>query len=318
MVTAPSGEQHVIRLGDQEAVITEVGAGLRSYTAGGRPVIDGYGVDERSTGGRGQTLIPWPNRIRSGRYLWQGTTQQLDLSEPEASGAIHGLTRWSPWRRIDQDTHRGRFEYVLHACPGWPFVLGCELSYTLDASGLSVRTAATNLGVDACPYGTGAHPYLRPAAPTIDAALLTVPARVHLPVDGAGIPTAHEAVDGTPFDLRRSSPIGDRRIDVTFTDLEREPDGRARVRLADPRGAGVALWVDEAYPYLQIYTGDDVPEADRRRNGLAVEPMTCPPDAFNSREGLIVLEPGDTATASWGIEPTLGTGPASGATPTPS
>ncbi|MPY91569.1 MAG: hypothetical protein GEV08_00485 [Acidimicrobiia bacterium] len=302
-MAAPSGEQYSITHGSQTVVITEVGASLRDYTAAGRPVLDGYGAEEPCTGGRGQSLLPWPNRVRGGRYPWQGSTEQLDLTEPDKGGAIHGLTRWANWRLVERSGHRARFAYVLHACPGWPFVLGCELDYSLGDAGLTVRTTATNLGRRACPYGTGAHPYLHAGAPTIDSARLAVPARRYLPVDGAGIPTGQAPVDGTPYDLRRARQLGDRRLDTAYTDLERDGDGRARAHLTRPDGRRVALWLDEAYSYLQAFTGDTLPEPDRRRTGLAVEPMTCAPDAFNSGAGLVVLGPGDTHTAAWGIEP---------------
>ena len=97
--------------------------------------------------------------------------------------------------------------------------------------------------------------------------------------------------------------FGERAIDVTFTGLARGRDGRARILLQAERGHRLALWLGEGYDFLQLYTGDKAPEVERRRSGLAVEPMTCAPDAFNSGDGLIVLEPGASHTALWGIEP---------------
>ena len=90
-------------------------------------------------------------------------------------------------------------------------------------------------------------------------------------------------------------------LDHAFTDLERDADGLARVATHGTRteGAAVELWVDETYPYLMVFTGDPLPDVDRR--SLAVEPMTCPPNAFNSGEKLTVLEPGQTITSAWGI-----------------
>lgn len=298
----PSGEQHEIRHGDQVVVVTEVGAGLRSYVAAGRAVLEGFDAEERAAGGRGQLLLPWPNRIRGGRYRWQGVEQQLDLTEPAKGGAIHGLTRWVSWRLLERSEAHARCGYVLHAGPGWPFVLGCEVGYSLGSDGLVVRTRATNLGATPCPWGTGAHPYLHPGGPRVDDAVVAVPAGRRLVVDEVGIPVGEEPVDGTTYDLRRPQPIGARRLDTTYTDLERDADGRARVVVTRPDGPPVTLWVDHAYPYLQLFTGDTLPDA-RRRTGLAVEPMTCAPDAFNSGAGLVVLEPGQVHEASWGIEP---------------
>jgi galactose mutarotase-like enzyme len=90
---APSGEQIAIAVGDQRAVIVEVGGGLRSYSASGLDLVDGYGGDEMSSSGRGQVLIPWPNRLEGGSYEFDGKHHQLPLNEPERRNAIHGLVR---------------------------------------------------------------------------------------------------------------------------------------------------------------------------------------------------------------------------------
>lgn len=300
----PSGRQYRIRSGRQAAVLTEVGGALRDYRLDERALIDGYGEDEMCTGARGQSLIPWPNRIRGGNYEWGGRQLQLDLSEPDKAGAIHGLTRWRNWHAVGYGAERVSFTCTLHPCPGWEWVLECRLDYLLDDDGLSVRTTTTNRSGTPCPYGTAAHPYLSTGAPVIDADLAQVPAETYLPVDDAGIPTGRESVEGTQYDLRSLQELGSRRIDVAYTDLVRDPDGRARVRLlSSRRPSGVELWADEGYSYLEIFTGDTLPQRHRRRTGLGVEPMTCAPDAFNSGEGLVRLEPGQTHTASWGITP---------------
>lgn len=305
----PSGHQYQIRHGRQTVLLTEVGGALRDYLLDGRPLLDGYGPDEMCTGARGQSLIPWPNRIKGGRYAWDGADLQLDLSEPDKGGAIHGLTRWRNWNVpiVEHENNKISFTYTLNACQGWPWVLDCRLDYTLDDGGLTVRTTVTNRSRKPCPFGTGAHPYLSLGQPghAIDAGLVQVPGWTYLPVDEHGIPTGREKVDGTKYDLRELQQLGGRHIDVAYTDLLRGEDGRARVKLVhQDRSAAVELWVDGTYPYLEIFTGDTLPQTDRRRTGLGVEPMTCAPDAFNSGEGLITLKPGQTHTAQWGIIPT--------------
>ncbi|WP_208710749.1 aldose 1-epimerase family protein [Sinomonas sp. R1AF57] len=300
----PSGRQVTLAHAGCSAAITEVGASLRRFECEGRDVLDGYTEDEVCTGARGQSLIPWPNRIRQGRYSWGGRTEQLALTEPEKGGAIHGLTRWANWRLEQLSASAASFVHTQHACQGWPWVLECRIEYQLDDSGLSVRTTAVNRSADPCPYGTGAHPYLTAGTPSIDPARVQVPGGVYLPVDDQGIPTGRRRVDGTAYDLREMTVLGDRRIDVTYTELARDDDGRARVHLEGRDGTrAAALWADEAYPYFEIFTGDTLPQEDRRRTGLGVEPMTCAPDAFNSGEGLIELGPGESHTAVWGIEP---------------
>jgi aldose 1-epimerase len=296
---APSGEQIAIELGDQRAVVTEVGAGLRVYSVGGHDLVNGYGVDEIATAGRGQVLIPWPNRLQDGRYEFEGRQHQLPLTEPEHANAIHGLVRWSAWSVGDCEPDRVVMEHRLHPQPGYPFTLDLSIEYALSDRGLSVRTTATNVGPGRCPYGCGAHPYLSVGTETVDATVLRVPARTVLQADGRGIPTGATSVVGTDYDFQESRAIAATKLDDGFTDLQRGEDGLARVELTDPDGGGaLTLWVDETYPYVMVFTGD-LPEVGRR--GLAVEPMTCAPNAFRSGEGLIVLEPGGSVTSTWGI-----------------
>jgi aldose 1-epimerase len=299
---APSGEQLEIRAGDQHAVVVEVGAGLRAYSAAGRELLDGYGVEEASPSGRGQVLIPWPNRVQDGAYEFDGRTHQLALTEPDAHNAIHGLVRWAAWRVLEREPHRVALEHVLHPQPGYPFSLALRLEYALSDAGLEVRTTATNVGREACPYGAGAHPYLTIGTGPVDPLVLRAPGATVVESDDRGLPVGRTAVDGTEYDFREPRPIGSTKLDNAFTDLERDEDGRARVELRDPGSdEGVVLWVDSSYGYLMLFTGDSRPDVARR--GLAVEPMTCPPNAFRSGEAVIRLEPGDSTTGAWGIAP---------------
>jgi aldose 1-epimerase len=299
----PSGEQISLELGPHRATVVEVGGGLRAYALGGWDVIDGYGVQERCSGGRGQPLIPWPNRLRDGRYRWRGGELQLDLSEPSLQNAIHGLVRWRNWEVRAREPARVVLGHILHGEPGYPFMLGLEIEYTLDPRGLTVTTSALNIGPESCPYGAGMHPYFSLGAATIDEAILTVPAAIRLLADERGIPVGEEPVDGGPVDFRTPREIGGAQIDTCFTGLERDEAGVLRVELRAPDGLReVTVWASPEYEYLMVFTGDTLAE-ERRRGGLAIEPMTCAPDAFRSGAGLVRLEPGEGHTASWGIEP---------------
>lgn len=297
---APSGEQFEFGFEDQRAVVVEVGGGLRSYRVGEREVLDGYRAEDMCSSGRGQVLIPWPNRLRDGTYEFHGRRHQLPINEAATRNAIHGLVRWAVWTATHVEPGRVVMAHVLHPQPGYPFTLALSIDYRLSHAGLSVETTATNGGPQPCPYGCGAHPYLQPGAPTIDTATLELPARTVLTCDERGIPVGTRPVDGTEYDFRDPRPIGATRLDHAFTDLAQGADGLARVRF---RGAGgsLTLWVDESYPYLMAFSGD--PTSDVNRRSLAVEPMSCPPNAFNTEEGLICLEPGQSHVNRWGIDP---------------
>jgi aldose 1-epimerase len=299
-MTPPSGEQIEITRDGQQAVVVEVGGGLRSYAANGRELLDGYGVDSMSTSGRGQVLSPWPNRLRNGRYEFDGKRYQLPLTEPEQHNAIHGLVRWSPWTVTERAADRVVVQNVIHPQPGYPFRVALRIDYALSPEELSIRSTATNVGDRPCPYGIGAHPYLTVGTPTIDVTTLHVPASTVLLSDGEGIPTGTARVEGTPYDFRRPRLIEGTRLDNAFSDLERDGKGVARVALRH-EGRGVALWMDEAYRYVMVFSGDPLPDVNRR--SLAVEPMTCPPNAFSTGEALVRLQPGEPFTAAWGISP---------------
>jgi aldose 1-epimerase len=301
---APSGRQFELRHGDQHAVVVEVGGALRSYVGGGHELLDGYSAQERCTSARGQSLIPWPNRLRDGRYAFHKREHQLPLTEPDKHNAIHGLVRWANWSPASPAEDRVTVTHVLHPQSGWPFALALEIEYSLSGDGLTVRTSACNVGSGPCPYGAGAHPYLTLGTERIDPLHLQSPGQRYMTSDERGIPTGSEPVRGTEFDFLQPRELGDTRLDTAYGDLRRDEDGRARVRLTDPgRQRRVTLWVDESHPYLMLFTGDSLPDAARRRRGLGIEPMTCAPNALQSGEGLRILAPGESFTSAWGIAP---------------
>ncbi len=297
-MTYPTGEQYEISFEDQRAVVTEVGAALRVYAVADRDVVLGFGVDEVVKGGRGQQLLPWPNRIRDGRYEFGGSPQQLALTEPARHNASHGLVRHVVWTLIEQEESSVSQAVTIYPQPGWPGILRAHLSHTLTGDGLIVTVQATNIGATDVPFGYGAHPYLTAGQETVDELTLTVPADSYLTVDDRLLPNEVTTVAGTSYDLRRATPIGDRVLDTAFSALTVEEDDRWRVRMQhEDRFA--ELWADATFRWIQLYTG-----ADQRDVGLAVEPMTCGPDAFNpgpTHDGMLTLAPGEEFLAHWGI-----------------
>ena len=297
----PSGEQHEIRHDDQVAVVTEVGATLRRYTVGGVEVLDGFGVNEPSPAGRGQVLAPWPNRLDGGRYTFGGSEGRAAIDEPELGNAIHGLVRWLPWLLASKTDEAVALECVLHPQPAYPWRLELGLEYRLAGAGLEVVARATNASLEAAPFGIGFHPYLTMGIP-VDDVRLTIPASRRLTTDDRALPVSEQNVAETEFDFTLGRPVGATQLDTCFTGLARGSDGRSRARLeSTDRERGVEVWVDEAFGYLQVYTGDTLEPASRRRQAIAIEPMTCPPNAFASGIDVIRLEQGASWSGAWGI-----------------
>jgi aldose 1-epimerase len=299
LATPASGEQHEIRHGDLVAVVTDVGATLRSFAAGGADVVDGFAVDEISPAGRGQVLAPWPNRLDGGRYTFDGRHGQAPIDEPELGNAIHGLVRWLSWAAASRAEDAVTLRCVLAPQPAYPWRLELEIDYRLSQDGLVVTARATNASEVPAPFGIGFHPYLTVGA-RVDDAVLTLPAARRLLTDEPALPVAEEEVEGTAFDFRSARAIGATRLDTCFAGVRPEDDGRWRVRVvADDRA--VELWGNERFGYVQAYTGDTLEPVSRRRRAIAIEPMTCPPNAFATGRDVISLDPGTSWSGAWGI-----------------
>ncbi|WP_405068410.1 aldose 1-epimerase family protein [Kribbella sp. NBC_01510] len=291
MSVLPSGEQWSVQAGGYAATVVSVGGGVRGLTYDGRPVLLGYGEDEPAHAGIGQHLFPWPNRISDGKYTFQGVDQQLALTEPTRQNAIHGLTRWANWERADDGTDPAVVEagHRLHGQPGYPHQLDLRLTYRLGDDGLTVDATATNVGASDAPYGYGTHPYLS-VGRRIDECVLEFSAAEWLEVSPERMtPIGLTPVAGSPFDFTAGRVLGELDIDNAFTGLG---GGSWSVALTDPDTGAKAVLTSDT-PWLQLYTGAAI-----GRTALAVEPMTCPPNAFITGQDLIVLKPGESHTTT--------------------
>ncbi|RZU33847.1 aldose 1-epimerase family protein [Blastococcus saxobsidens] len=290
--TAPTEVE--LTAGDAVLVVDLRGGALRRVAVGDWEVLDGYPAGGVAPGWRGAVLLPWPNRIRHGRWSWEGEDLQLDVQSPEEPHAIHGLLSWQPWTVLDRADRSVTVGTTVQPHPGYPFRLAAAVDHALTAEGLTCTLRVRNTGDRPAPFGAGMHPYLSLGATAdggIGDAELTVPARTELVLDG-GMPTGERQ----PFD-GAVGRIGDRPLDTPLTDLDRDSDGWARVRVAGAAGR-LELGLDAAWPWLQVYTGDTLPPGQWRRS-IAVEPMTCPPNAFADGADLIVLDPGQQWSGTW-------------------
>jgi aldose 1-epimerase len=288
-----------LRRDDQRAVVDEEGATLHAWSWQGRQLLAGGGPPADF---RGRVLAPWPNRLRDGRYVFAGTEHHTPITEPARHVALHGLVSALPWRVAARADERVTLALALEPRPGYPFRLDLEVVYALEDDGLVVTLAATNAGDGPAPFGAGFHPYLD--CGRADDVTLEVPAGELVPLDGERLlPTGPPvAVEGHPEDLRRPRELGGLALNACYTALTRDDDGIARVRVSGAE-IGFTVWMDAAFGFAQLYSADDVGDPAQRRRSIAVEPMTCAPDALNTGVGLVVLEPGSRLTGRWGIRP---------------
>ncbi len=304
--TPLSGLQIDLRLGDQTATVTDVGAKLRCYSVGGRDVITPFPADMTAPAGHGAVLAPWPNRLRDGRYTFEGTAYQLDISEPERGTALHGLVMWQRWAvdEVADAAHEAgqatTLSLRLAPSGGYPFDLLLRATYRLTATGLHVQTTATNLGTATAPYGVGFHPWLSPGAGSIDDCTLRLDADTRVLVDERLLPIGTEPVAGT-YDLREPRPARELDLDDAFVDVLRDEDGLSWIRLTGADGRTAAVWMDESMDTWQVCTGDHLGQVAWRRTGVAAEPMSCIADAFRTGDRLVRLEPGTSHDVTWGM-----------------
>lgn len=283
--------------GDYAATVVPVGAGLAGLSHQGRRLVVPHAPDELPAGYVGKTLVPWPNRITGGTYQYRGTVHEVPVNEHATGAALHGLACWSVWDVVEQSPSHVVLELELAPRYGYPFHLCSRVSYRLDAgAGLTIAITTTNIGADVAPYGASTHPYLSCDGRPVDECVLRSPARSVLDVDERLSPLEVVPAADLGLELTGTAPLGAVSIDHAFTDL---PEDGWTVSLADPT-TRLTVRLHARAPWLQIYSGELV-----GRRGVAVEPMTCPPDAFNSGTDLVELAPGEEHTLELRIDATV-------------
>lgn len=299
-----TGEQHELVLdgpnGVVRAVVTEVAAAIRQLSLGGVDLVAGYPSDVPPPLSAGVVLVPWPNRVRDGRWVHDGVVQQLDITEPKFHNALHGLLRTTPYRLLQRSDERIELQATVFPQRGYPFHLDTRVQYTVTADGLEVRHTLRNVGAVEAPVAVGAHPYLAIGGVPSDELTLTVAARTHLEVDDRLNPTGSAPVEGTRWDLRDGRLVGELELNDCWADVVLQ-NGRSSHALAAADGRTVTLWADASCNYVQVFITRIFPDGADVRTAVAVEPMTAPADAFNSGHGLRWLDPGEEWTVSWGI-----------------
>lgn len=302
-MTLPTGEQFALETstssGDIRATITAVAAGIRTLSINGIDLVPPFGEDQTPPAGAGIVLVPWPNRIRDGRWSHDGVDHQLVISEPAKNNAIHGLLRNTEYRPIARERDSVTLSATVYPQLGYPYLLGTAVHYELVSDGLKVTHFVENLGAEAAPVAIGTHPYLKiGGVPTADLEL-RLDAASHIEVDERLLPTGEVPVDGSEWDFREGRRVGDVSLDDAFGEIASE-DGQVLHTLTAPDGRTVSIWADSAFEYVQVYTTTTFP-GENGDVAIAIEPMTAPAEAFNSGRGLRWLDPGEEWQISWGI-----------------
>ena len=297
-----AGTQHELFLTsgatDVRAVVSEVGASPRVLTVGGVDLVESYPAERPPPMASGVVLVPWPNRVDSGIWSLGGVEQQLEITEPALGHAIHGLLSTTRYEVTSRGARHVTLAADIDPCPGYPFHLSTRVSYELVPDGMWVRHRIHNDGAQAAPVAVGSHPYLRVGDVAVEDLTVTLPAARALTLDEGHIPTGSLDVDGTALDLRAGKRVGDAVPHASYADVE-VADGVVTHSLSAPDGRVLDLVADPDFAYVHFYVTDDFPAERGRTSAVAIEPMTAPPNALRSGEGLRWLEPAQTWTLGW-------------------
>jgi aldose 1-epimerase len=292
--------EHSIAFGPYSAIITTRGGALRELRFEGRDLVVSFGAEGPIPDYRGVICAPWPNRLADGKYSYAGRTFQADINELDRGAALHGLVTDTVWELRGKSGHSVTLGCSVEASGAYPSGLELTVTYSLSSDGLRSEVRTVNSGTVTAPYGLCPHPYLVAGPSPLDDWTLELPAEEFMAVSADRLlPEGMHGMEGHEFDFRSARSLGSVRIDHAFTGIVRDSDGLAAVRVMDPAGTGVELEWDRSWPWVQVHTADKPTGKDRL--GLAVEPMTCPPDAFNSGTDVIHLHPGESHAAAWTI-----------------
>ena len=298
------GEQYELTLDvagrSVRAVITEVAAAIRHLSVDEVEITTGYDDDTPPPFGSGIVLVPWPNRVRDGRWTYAGQTLQLDITEPVRGNALHGLLRHTPYQLVERTESAVTLRAGVFPQSGYPFTLDTTVRYTAVSDGLRVMHTVCNVGTACAPVAVGAHPFLTIGDVPADSLSLTVSADRHIDVDDRLNPVGVTPVHGTAWDLREGRLVGTLDLDDAWSGLTMAGGGSTHW-LSAPDGRAVSLWADEQFGYIQVFITREFPRAGELTTAVAIEPMTAPADAFNSGEGLRWIEPGECWSMSWAI-----------------
>lgn len=305
-----------LRAGQYCAQISPFGGGLWSLTCADKPLVvtppvppEGLSQVSPVPFAAGCLLAPWPNRVDGGNFTFQGETYHLEINEPDRHNAIHGFVRERSWE-LDPETSDNpaavSLTLEMEPQPGWPWRLKYVMNWSVDATqGLRGELRVSNLNAAPCPFGFGWHPYLSAGGAGLDECTLSVSVGDNLVLDSTrNLPTGLEHPADTVLGQARPVALRGLWLDHAFR-AQPEPDGYVRAALCRVDGSGTELSAGPWCRWLQIYTADPshqqaFPGVDDGR-ALAVEPMTCPPNALSHNQDVLVLEPGELRSFTFGL-----------------
>lgn len=281
------------------ALVSPVGASLLALELSGLKIIEQV-ANNRSEFYAGVVMAPWSSRLSGGRYeLGDGRVLQVPINEPNRNNALHGLVYNRSFEIKRQSESAVELVIEIKPSEGYPFHLLLAVSYELEEGELFVSFAVRNLSREEAPFGIGFHPYLSThwaEGPV----LLHSDAKSVLTLDENMIATGKTLTFGSDKDLSTGKKVVAAELDDDYTDLEFKM-GTASTKFLTEAGEGIELWQEGIFKHTVIYTTDSFETDTGVITAVAIEPSTSEVNAFNSKQDLLMLAPGQTRSGGWGI-----------------
>jgi len=244
-------------------------------------------------------LFPFANRIRRGRYTFQNKLYELPINYKAEENACHGFLYNTKFNILSKNIAREYAEVELeyestNKMEGYPFYFKMRVIYKLSLTGeVTTITKVINLNDREILFSDGWHPYYC-LNNSVDDLTIELNAEEKLELDQNNIPS------GAVYKLNNGSPHNIDLINNNLDDLFRfSPDNKNNFINIIPQKLHykLSIWHESGmkkYNYVVLYIPPD-------RNSIAVEPMTSSIDAFNNKEGLVILKPNEFWSASIGF-----------------
>lgn len=256
-------------------------------------VIDGY-KDYKEVpnlpGSKSAILFPFPNRLKDGKYRYEGVEYQFPTQEEHHGNAIHGFVKDEVFKVEDFSVNDTGGEANLVFFYGgdrqyYPFRFAFHITYKYSGNELSTHFQIENRGNTHMPAGLGWHPYFTFDHAPISEIEMKLPFVSQVELDDVNLPTG-KVID---FQEHESfNTLGDSKFDDCFKLIMQD---KSALFLPEKK-LGLALEPSKEFLFLQVYTPGD-------RKSIAIEPMNCNVNAFNNQEGLMDLEKGSSFLASF-------------------
>ncbi|MEY4410055.1 MAG: hypothetical protein RLZ99_528 [Actinomycetota bacterium] len=273
--------------GDAAAVINLVGLALVGLRFGDHEVIPETDLGPKVFAGT--LLTPWPNRVEGGSYVFRGQRFQLEVRDGKGN-ALHGMVDENLAEVLDAKTGYAKLQTTVLPTAGYPWQLKVEAEFELTSSDLTISYQVTNQSELAAPVGIGSHPYFPyTASTTIEVNAKT--AAIH----GVNmIPIGEQSASELGLGVGKKALLSNLELDTQFCTLS-DPV----VSITNER-FGYDIWQQDAN-WLMVYNTQVFPWVTGPGNAIAIEPQTCPANAFNTGEDLRVLASGESTSMRWGV-----------------